>query len=166
LILTDIDHGLLLGIADPLNPVLAASFTLPFGVMAHAGAFDATHTYFAQTGYGLGVLDSTTLAAQARYDADLPADLAARDMEDISVDGGRAYLAAWGYGVLIADLTDPLHPTELGRFEFPFASAIEAHGNRVYVASTTNGGSFAFSMYRIRPIRRNSARWSRPRLTT
>ncbi len=142
LILTDIDHGLLLGITDPLNPILAASFTLPFGVMAHAGAFDATHAYFAQTGYGLGVLDATTLAAQARYDADLPADLAARDMEDISVDGGRAYLAAWGYGVLIADLADPLHPRELGRFEFPFASAIEAHGNRVYVASTTNGGIF------------------------
>ena len=51
-----------------------------------------------------------TLDWLGRYDADLPPDLAARDMEDISIDGGRAYLAAWGYGVLIADLTDPAAP--------------------------------------------------------
>jgi hypothetical protein len=63
-------------------------------------------------------------------------------MEDISVDGGRAYLAAWGYGVLIVDLADPAAPVELGRFAFPSASTIEAHGDRVYVASTTNGGIF------------------------
>jgi hypothetical protein len=140
LILTHADRGLLLDVADAQNPTLAASFTLPFGVAAHAGGFDATHAYFAEEGYGLGVLDIATLTALGRYDADLPASLAARDMEDVSVDGGRAYLAAWGYGVLIADLADPAHPLELGRFAFPFASAIEAHGDRVYVASTTNGG--------------------------
>ena len=139
LILTHTDHGLLLGVDDPLNPVLATSFTLPFGVAVHAGGFDATHAYFAEEGYGLGVLDATTLASLGRYDAALPANLAERDMEDVSVDGGHAYLAAWGYGVLVADLTDAANPTELGRFAFPFASAIEAHGDRVYVASTTSG---------------------------
>jgi hypothetical protein len=142
LILTHTDRGVLLGAADPANPTLAASFTLPVGVSVHAGAIDANHAYFAEEGYGLGVADAATLAPVGRYDANLPADLAARDMEDISVDGGRAYLAAWGYGVLIADLTNPANPIELGRFEFPFATAIEAHGNRVYVASTTNGGIF------------------------
>ncbi|GAA0724227.1 LVIVD repeat-containing protein [Dokdonella soli] len=141
-ILTHTDRGLVLGVSDPLNPVLAASFTLPFGVSVHAGDFDASHAYFAEEGYGLGAFNATTLASLGRYDAALPASLAARDMEDMSVDGGRAYLAAWGYGVLIASLADPANPTELGRFAFPFASAIEAHGNRVYVASTTNGGIF------------------------
>lgn len=142
LVLTHTDRGVLLGTADPENPILAAQFMLPFGVAAHAAGFDATHAYFAEEGYGLATADATTFAPVGRYDADLPAALAARDMEDISVDGGRAYLAAWGYGVLIASLSDPLHPVELGRFEFPFASAIEAHGDRVYVASTTNGGIF------------------------
>ena len=141
-VLTHLDHGLVLGVDDPLNPTLASSFTLPVGVSVHATAFDADHVYFAEEGYGLGVADATTLAPIGRYDADLPADLAARDMEDISVDDGRAYLAAWGYGVLIADLTDPSAPVELGRFAFPFASTIEAHGDYVYVASTTNGGIF------------------------
>jgi len=141
-VFTHTDHGLVLGVSDPQNPTLAASFTLPIGVSVHAGAIDAEHAFFAEEGYGLGVADATTLAAVGRYDAALPADLAARDMEDLSVDGGRAYLAAWGYGVLIADLSDPANPVELGRFEFPFASAIEAHGDRVYVSSTTNGGFF------------------------
>jgi hypothetical protein len=142
LILTHTDRGLLLDVADPLNPTLAAAFTLPVGVNVHAAAFDGTHMYLAEEGYGLGVVDPLTLQTIGRYDADLPYWLAGRDMEDITVDAGRAYLAAWGYGVLIADVTDPAAPAELGRFEFPFASAIEAHGDRVYVASTTNGGIF------------------------
>lgn len=142
LVLTRLDRGLLLDVADPQNPTLAASFPLPFGVSVHAAGFDATHAYFAEEGYGLGVFDSFGLDWVGRYEADLPASLASRDMEDISVDSGRAYLAAWGFGVLIADLADPANPVELGRFEFPYASAIEAHGDRVYVASTTNGGFF------------------------
>lgn len=142
LVLTHTDRAVLLGTADPLQPTLAAQFTVPVGVAVHAAGFDGTHAYFAEEGYGLGVADGATLAPIGRYDADLPPFLAARDMEDISVDVGRAYIAAWGYGVLIADLANPGAPTELGRFEFPFASAIEAHGDRVYVASTTNGGIF------------------------
>lgn len=142
LVLTHADRGLLLDTTDPLNPTLAAGFTLPFGVNVHAAAFDADHVYLAQEGYGLGVLDPATLQTIGRYDADLPPYLQSRDMEDISVDAGRAYLAAWGYGVLVVDLADPAAPVELGRFEFPFASAIEAHGDLVYASSTTNGGFF------------------------
>lgn len=142
LVLTRTDRGVLLDTTDPQQPTLAAQFVLPVGVSVHAAAFDGARVFFAEEGYGLGVADAATLAPIGRYDADLPPYLAARDMEDIAVDGGRAYLAAWGYGVLIADLTAPSAPVELGRFEFPFASAIEAHGDRVYVASTTNGGIF------------------------
>ncbi|MET0225832.1 MAG: PQQ-binding-like beta-propeller repeat protein, partial [Dokdonella sp.] len=142
LILTHTDRGIVLDVADAQNPTLASEFSLPVGVSVHAGAIGTDYAYFAEEGYGIGVADAPTLATLGRYDADLPADLAARDMEDISVDGGRAYLAAWGYGVLIADLSDPAHPSALGGFEFPFASAIEAHGDRVYVSSTTNGGFF------------------------
>jgi len=142
LVLTHTDRGILLGTSDPSQPTLAAEFTLPVGVSAHAAAFAGDRVYFAEEAYGIGVADIGTLAPRGRYDADLPPYLAARAMEDISLDGGRAYVASWGYGVLIADLSDPDAPTEIGRFEFPFASAIEAHGDRVYVASTTNGGIF------------------------
>jgi hypothetical protein len=141
-VLTHADRGLVLDVADPESPTLASDFALPFGVAVHAADADAANVYFAEEAYGLAAATQADFSIVGRYDADLPFDPAARDMEDISVDSGRAYLAAWGYGVLIADLTDPAQPVELGRFEFPFASTIEAHGDRVYVASATNGGIF------------------------
>ncbi|HEY0180610.1 MAG TPA: hypothetical protein VGC30_13410 [Dokdonella sp.] len=142
LILTHTDRGVLLDTTDPQQPSVAAEFPLPIGVAAHSAGFDAGHVYFAEEGYGLGVADARTLAPVGRFDADLPADLVERDFEDISVDNGRAYLAAWGYGVIAVDLADPAAPTELGRFQLPFASAIEAHGELVYTATATNGGIF------------------------
>lgn len=142
LILTHTDRGILLDTTDPLQPTLAANFILPIGVNVHSGAFDANHAYFAEEGYGLGVADGDSLAPVGRHDFDLPADLAARDFEAIAVDGGRAYLGAWGFGVMIADVADPAAPVALGSFEFPFIAAIEAQGDRVYASSTTNGGFF------------------------
>jgi hypothetical protein len=141
-VLTHADRGLVIGGADALAPELDGSFVLPGGVAAHAAGFDATHGYIAEEGYGIGVMDTSTFDMSGRYDADLPLDLAARDMEDIAVDGTRAYLASWGFGVLAVDISQPGQPVELGRFEFPFASTIAADGNHVYVASTTNGGIF------------------------
>jgi hypothetical protein len=47
-ILTHADRGLVLGISDPLDPVLAGKFMVPFGVSAHAAGFDAKHTYVAE----------------------------------------------------------------------------------------------------------------------
>lgn len=142
LILTHTDRGVLLGTDDPQNPTVAAQFVLPIGVAAKALAFDGDHAYFAEEGYGLASADAHSLDPVGRFDADLPPSLAARDFENLSIDSGRAYLAVWGYGVIITDLADPAAPSELGRFPFFAATAIEAHGDRLYVASTTNGGVF------------------------
>lgn len=137
------DLGFVFDASDAQNPTLASTFNVPFGIATHAAAFDATHAYFAQEDYGFSALDASTLDTVGSFHADLDDSGQARDFEDIAVDGTRAYAAAWGYGVIITNIIDPAHPVEIGRFEFPFASAIEAHGNRVYVSSTTNGGIFA-----------------------
>ena len=60
-------------------------------------------------------------------------------MEDISVDGDHAYLAAWGYGAIIVDVSNPAAPVEAGRLPFVAASAIEAHGDLAYLGSAGNG---------------------------
>ena len=137
------DLGFVFDASDTQNPALASTFNLPFGTATHAAAFDATHAYFAQEDYGFSALDASSLDFTGRFLADLGDSGQERDFEDIAVDGTRAYAAAWGYGVIITDVSDPAHPVEIGRFPFPFASAIEAHDNRVYVSSTTNGGIFA-----------------------
>ena len=141
--LTHLDRGLVLGIRDPRNPVLAGQFTIPFGVAANAAAFDSEHTYVAEEAYGLAALESKDLSEDGRFNTTLPRDLSQRDMDNVSVDSGRAYLAAWGYGVLIVDLSDPSHPSELGRLPYPFPAAIQARGNLAYVASATNDGVFS-----------------------
>ncbi len=141
-VITHSDRGLVLGVSDAGHPVLAGQFTMPFGVSAHAAGFDEDHVYVAEEAYGLAALESDDLSSDGHFRAALPLDLAQRDMEGISVADGRAYLAAWGYGVLAVDLSDPYHPAELGRFAFPFATAIQGRGNRVYVASATDGGGF------------------------
>jgi hypothetical protein len=137
-ILTRTDRGLVLDTSTPLDPSVSARFPLPFGAAAHNAAFDAGRVVFGAEAYGFSVADEA-FTPLARFDADLPFDGAARDIEDIDIDGGRAYLAVWGYGVIIAD-PHATPPVELGRFEFPFATTIEAHGDRVYVAASTNGG--------------------------
>ncbi|HEY0179748.1 MAG TPA: hypothetical protein VGC30_08960, partial [Dokdonella sp.] len=50
------------------------------------------------------------------------------------------YLTAWGYGLIVADLSDPLHPAETGRLPYAYASAAAASGGFVYLGTATNGG--------------------------
>src|SRR5262249_49289403 len=40
------------------------------------------------------------------------------------------------------DLSKAANPVEVGRLSFPFVDTIEAHGDRVYAGSATNGGLF------------------------
>ncbi len=68
----------------------------------------------------------------------------------VEVVGQRAYLAANGYyetnlglvkqGLYIADISDPAHPQELGRYVTPGAAlAVRIAGDRAYVAGLVDG---------------------------
>jgi hypothetical protein len=94
-----------------------------------------------QNVYGLSAANDSDLTPTGRFDADLPKAKQARAFEDMAVDGRRAYLAAWGYGLIIADLSNPSAPRELGRLPAEFSSAIAGKGRHVYLGTATNGGS-------------------------
>lgn len=94
-----------------------------------------------QNVYGLSAANDGDLTPTGRFDADLPKAKQARAFEDMTVDGRRAYLAAWGYGLIIADLSNPSAPRELGRLPAEFSSAIAGKGRHVYLGTATNGGS-------------------------
>ncbi len=55
----------------------------------------------------------------------------------MAVDGRRAYLAAWGYGLIVVDLSNPTSPRELGRLPAEFSSAIAGKGRHVYLGTAT-----------------------------
>jgi hypothetical protein len=94
-----------------------------------------------QNVYGLSAANDGDLTPTGRFDADLPKAKQARAFEDMAVDGRRAYLAAWGYGLIVVDLSNPSSPRELGRLPAEFSSAIAGKGRHVYLGTATNGGS-------------------------
>lgn len=132
---TQESRGLRFSAADP--PVLEHDFSLPGAVDATAVS-DRGDRLFAGDFYsGLRVLDRAGLAATGRFD--VPAGQLGA-VEGIRVIGDRAYLANWGFGLLIADLTNPAAPTLVGSVAIDFATDVEVVGSHAYVVSSTNGG--------------------------
>lgn len=128
---------------EAAHPTLASSMQVPAGTDARDIAFHDGRALLLQPNYGFTVNDPDTLLPLARFEADLPDELAARSFEEIEVSGDRAWLAAWGYGLIGVDLSDPLQPEEVGRLPFPFAAVLAVEGDHAYVAKWTNGGLFA-----------------------
>jgi hypothetical protein len=61
---------------------------------------------------------------------------------DMQVDGNLAYLAAWGFGLIIADVSDPRAPEEVARVPAAFAHTVAVSGSTAYIAKNTNGPEF------------------------
>ncbi|HJU40768.1 MAG TPA: hypothetical protein VJ724_14455 [Tahibacter sp.] len=125
------------------QPALAGSALLAGGTSAYDVAFKDDAVYFLGNAFGLQVAEPGTYAPLGRYVTSLEQSLQGRAFEQVAVDGNRAYLTSWGSGLLIADVTNARAPTELGYFEFPFATSIAANGNYAYVGTSTNGGILA-----------------------
>jgi hypothetical protein len=133
---TQESRGVRFSVGSP--PVLEHTFDLPGAVDATSIA-DRGDLLFAADFYsGLRTLDRSTLDADGRLD--VPSDQLGA-VEGLKVVGNRAYIANWGYGLLIADITDPAAPTLLGSVAIDFATAIETFGNYAYVGTSTNGGT-------------------------
>jgi len=126
---------------DTSNPTAPAvtQLQIPVGVDVRDAAQVGDKLVFLESSYGLSVVDLDSLAPVSRFDADLDESLASRDFEAMAVVGNTAYLSAWGYGLIVVDLSDLTHPVELGRTEVSFPSVIAVSGDYAYLADTTNG---------------------------
>lgn len=140
LLLTSTDRFTRIDVSDPLAPAALSTVAPVGGSVANDVALVGGKAVILQENYGLGIADRVTLAPLGRFDADLPEALNQRAFEQFAVDAGRAYLVAWGYGLVVADLSDPAQPTELGRLEYGFPSAVAASGDFAYLGTATNGG--------------------------
>lgn len=141
LVLTSTDRFTGVDVSDPLQPTVVATATPPGGAVAGDIALVGGKAVILQENYGLGIAEPDTLAPLARFDADLPEMLYNRAFEQFAVDAGRAYLAGWGYGLIVVDLSNPLQPVELGRLPYSTSSAVAASGDFVYIGTVTNGGT-------------------------
>jgi hypothetical protein len=140
LVATRTDRIARLDAGDPALPSLVSQAALPGGADARDIAVVGDVALVLQEAYGLSIVDAATLAPIGRFDVDLPAQLNMRSLETFAVDGDRVYLTAWGFGLLIVDISDPTKPVEIGRYPYEFASEVAAEGDIVYVGKSTNGG--------------------------
>ena len=141
-------YGLLLGGDDrlialdarnPEKPSFASERLQAGGVSAMDVAYVDGYAVLLQYDYGITVADPRTLAPLARLEPDRPDDPEARAYTGMAVDGHTAYLAVWGYGLIVVDLSHPLKPREIARMPYPFASSVEVKGDRLYIGKNTNG---------------------------
>lgn len=140
LVLTRTDRITHLDATDPAAPSVLSEKTASGGADAKDIAVIGDLAIILQEGYGFSIVDAQTLAPIGRFDADLPAQLNMRSFETFAVDGNRVYLTAWGFGLIIVDISNPATPFEIGRYAYDFASEVAAQGDFVYVGKSTNGG--------------------------
>lgn len=125
--------------STPGAPTLAATVQLPGGAASVDIAAHGDALVLSQREHGLSVNDPATLAALARFDADLPEQLPARSFQQLAVRDGIAYLTSWGAGLFNVDLSDPDAPVQIGHVEFPFAATIDLGEHHAYLTRSTNG---------------------------
>jgi hypothetical protein len=139
LMLTTTDRLVVLNTAAPASPTQAADVVMPASVDAYDAALVDNTVLYLQQNYGLAIADAETLEVFARHEFDLPATPQNRVFNDLLVDGELAYLAAWGFGLIIADVSDPRDPAEVARLPAAFAHTVAVADGRAYLAKNTNG---------------------------
>lgn len=133
------DRLIALDAREPLKPGFASEALQAGGVSAMDVAYVDGYAVLLQYDYGITVADPRTLEPLARLEPDRPDDPETRAYTGMAVDGHTAYLAVWGYGLIVVDLSNPLKPREIARLPYPFASSVEVVGKTLYVGKNTNG---------------------------
>lgn len=140
LLATRADRFVRLDATQPATPAVRGQAQLPAGTAAYDIAVRGDTAWLLGNAYGLNVATSADLSPVGRFDTSLEPSLQGRAFEQLAVDGNRAYLTSWGSGLVIADIGNPVAPQQLGFWDYPFATAIAARGNRAWVGRSTNGG--------------------------
>lgn len=140
LVLTSTDRFTWLDVTDPLAPVEKSVAQPRGGGVPDDIAIVGDTALILQEDYGLAIADAATLEPRGRFEVSLPQQLNQRSIESMAVDGDRAYLAAWGSGLVTVDISNPARPSEISVLPYMYLSAIAAQGDYVYLGTSTNGG--------------------------
>jgi hypothetical protein len=136
ILFTGMGRGLALDLDTPASPTLEHVFDLPVGSDTYDVATLASGDLAVSDFYsGLRISDAG-LNSVGRFD---PA-IAQGGYEHLAIDGTTAYMASWGYGLLILDVSDPGAPSLLNSVFIQYASSVDVNGDMAYVVTSTNGG--------------------------
>ena len=121
-------------ISDPLVPEEVGS--APVSAWAQTLAVAGTHAYVVDN--VINQPDWIRIFNVAN--PALPEEIAAYHLDSealaLAVDGDYLYIAADVAGLLVLDVSDPLHPSEAGSYPAPDVRDVEISGNYAYLASS------------------------------
>lgn len=140
LVLSSSDRFTWLDVSQPLAPSETSVAQPRGGTVPNDIAIVGDTALILQEDYGLAIADAATLEPRGRFEASLPQQLNQRSIESMAVDGDRAYLAAWGSGLVVVDIANPARPSEMSVFPMLNLSAVAAAGDFAYIGTSTNGG--------------------------
>ena len=133
-------------VSNPANPVVLGSVST--GGAAYGLDLDGPTLYIAN-GYGAAgsgpgsLLSASVAAGYTLLDEEQPGNQAF----DVRVAGGRAYVATFGSGLSIFDVSNPaaMAPLSLNAVG-NFASSVEVDGTTAYLADSQFGGALALTV--------------------
>jgi hypothetical protein len=143
LLFTRTDRLAVLDLSQGGAPRLQATAIAKDSIDAYDAERVGDNVLFLQANYGLAIADADTLEVGGRYEFDLPSALQDRSLNDLEVDRNIAWIAAWGYGLLAADVSNPARPVEIGRQPFFGAQTVSVSGKFAYLGKNTNGTELA-----------------------
>jgi hypothetical protein len=137
----DFDGLLLVDVSNPAQPVLAVTYN-PHEELNLLAAIDG-YVYLSpwHSRQWLRIVDLSNPAVQ-------PVEVGAYYTpypgypSDVEVAGGFAYVATWGSGLRVLDVSNPAQPVEVGAFDTP---RVEGYNNVLYVQEVAIGGNFAYA---------------------
>ncbi len=135
--LADGYHGLrIIDVSSPTSPVEVGYIDLPArSVEVYVSGDYAYLGGYSNTDPNLSIVDISSLTAPV---LDSTYDVPGTDVKDVMVVGDHAYLAAYGAGLIILDVSDPAVPVEIGSVDPGPAHGIEVLGDYAYIAAGGN----------------------------
>jgi hypothetical protein len=135
--LTDRDLGFLIDDTTPQTPTTRSFLPIPGGVAPQAAVIDGRRAFVAEQAYGFQVLDLDSFESVGRFEITHPQGRV--DAIDLAQQGTRIFMVS-DFDLFIADVSDPTHPSELGRYAMTAPNCIVVDGDRAYVTSEFGGG--------------------------
>jgi hypothetical protein len=142
LLVTRADRVLSIDLGDPLQPQVAGALLIKGTVDAHDIGFAGDKALILQSTYGLQVADWHTLEPESRAIMDLPPVLQARVFEQLHIEGNMAYLASWGSGLFMVDVSNPAVPRQVGHWEMAYVSSVDVVDGLALVGRVSGPGGF------------------------
>jgi hypothetical protein len=143
LLVTRADRIIRIDLDVPQIPQISSELLVRGAVDAYDIGFAGNKALILQNTYGLQVASATTLAPESQAIMAIPPVLQQRAFEQMHVEGDIAYLASWGSGLFLVDVSNPAAPVQIGHWPVPLVSSVDVADGFAAVGRVSASGGFS-----------------------